>query len=81
MLGGLALVLQCTVVAFLYLLTPMLAPMWAGLALIAVWFGLTAIGGWLFTRGSAWTIAVPFASAGLWYAVLGLGDAYLGWTA
>lgn len=80
-LGGIGLVLLCTYVAFHYLMTGLLAPMAATIVMFLVWCGFLAGAVVLYRRRPGWVLAVPFVAMAVWYAVLGLGDAYLGWTA
>lgn len=80
-LGGLGLALLCTYVAFHYLMTGLLAPIPATVAMLVVWCAFLAGAIVLYRCRPAWVLAVPFVAMALWYAVLGLGDAYLGWTA
>lgn len=66
-------------VGFLYLMSGLVVPapeLFGVYALYAVLLWLTVV---LARRRSWWSAAVPPASVGLWYAVLLLGEALLGW--
>lgn len=67
-------------VGFFYLSTGLVAPapdVFGAYALFAVLVGVAVL---LARRRSRWVIAVPVAAAGLWFAMLWLGEAVLGWS-
>ncbi|MCC5947638.1 MAG: hypothetical protein JJT89_04205 [Nitriliruptoraceae bacterium] len=81
--GGIALgaatLMHLTVGLFVWF-TGLLAPMPVALALVALWVAL-AVTIWRWhRRRPLWTLVVPFAMAGVWFATITLGDQLLGWT-
>lgn len=69
------------VVGFFYLVSGLVAPLWAIVALLVWW---VVLAWWLVRlalRRSWWTPAVPVVAFGTWVAVLTLGERLLGWTA
>lgn len=68
------------VAGFFYLLSGLLAPPYAVASLMVLWLILLW---WLIRlRHERWRVMiVPGAAVAAWFAVLLLGDAFLGWTA
>ena len=68
-------------VLFLYGASGLLAPWWAVVALLVVWFALfvTACRWW--TPRPTWVPLLPVLALVLWFAVMTAGGAWLGWTA
>lgn len=67
-------------VGYFYVLAGLVAPQWAVVGLLGVWFVLL----WLLVRErrERWKpLAIPAAAATVWFGVLMLGDVFLGWTA
>ncbi|HWI03130.1 MAG TPA: hypothetical protein VNT52_04775 [Acidimicrobiales bacterium] len=66
---------------FLYLASPLVAPLAGVLVLLAGW-GLLLVAALRLRRPRPWLAALaPVASIGFWAAVLTFGDWVLGWTA
>lgn len=81
-LGGAGLILHCTVIAFVYLATGLVAPLYALLLLLVVWAALlVAAVRWFRSGKPALALTVPFIALGVWLVVLTLGGSILGWTA
>jgi hypothetical protein len=78
--GWLGIVLLLPVL-YLYVVSGLMAPMWAIVVLVACWFvlGLCAVR-WVRRRPRV-VRALPFVGVALWIAVISLGEAFLGWTA
>jgi hypothetical protein len=68
-------------VGFFYLASGLVAPLWAVIALMAIWIGLVAIGIIWFRRHPLRVLALPVAAAAIWWTVITLGERLLGWTA
>lgn len=75
----LALALHLVVLSF-YVLSGLLAPPYAVVLLLCLWLLLLW---WLFRlRHERWkAMTVPAVAVAVWFTVLMLGDAFLGWTA
>lgn len=69
------------VALWLYSVSGLVAPPWAVVLLLIVWLVLAVVAVRVHRRRGAWSLLVPVAAVALWFAVLGLGDAVLGWTA
>ena len=69
------------VVGFFYLASGLVAPLWAVIALMAIWIGLVVIGIIWFRRHPLRVLALPVAAAAIWWTVITLGERLLGWTA
>lgn len=66
---------------FLYLISGLLAPPYAVGILSAIWV-LLLIAGIRLHRRRPWLVfAIPFIGLAVWFAVITLGDVFLGWTA
>ena len=76
-----AVVLHCTVVAFVYVLSGLVMPGYAVVGLWLVWLALLALAVHWLRRRSRWVLAVPVTAAAVWHGVGILGDRLLGWTA
>lgn len=68
------------VALWLYSASGLLAPLWAVVLLLVVWLALAVLAVRVHRRRGAWSLLVPVAAVALWVAVLGLGEAVLGWT-
>lgn len=69
------------VVGWFYLVSGLIAPLWAVVALLVWW---VVLAWWLVRlarRGSWLTPLVPVVGAATWFVVMTLGDQLLGWTA
>lgn len=67
--------------AWLYLISGLLAPPYAVGILAAIWV-LLLIAGIRIRRRRPWLVlAIPFIGLAIWFAVITLGDVFLGWTA
>jgi hypothetical protein len=64
-----------------YAASGLVAPWWAVIGLLVVWAGLCVVLWRLARRRSAWALGVPLLDAAIWFAVISIGDALLGWTA
>ncbi len=64
-----------------YVASGLLAPLWAVALLLLAWVGLAFLAVRVHRRRGAWSLLVPVAAAALWFAVISLGGALLGWTA
>ena len=82
-LGVVGIVLHCTFIAFYYFaLAALVAPRYGQLLLFVVWGGLLTLGiRWLRSPVPARSLAIPFLAAGVWFAVVTLGEKILGWQA
>jgi hypothetical protein len=69
-------------VAFIYLVSGLVAPLWGVVLLLVLWVGMSVYLVRALRRGNAWqALAVPAAGAVLWFAVVqGLGTLF-DWTA
>jgi hypothetical protein len=68
-------------IGFFYLSSGLVAPLWAVIALVAVWIGLVVVGIVWFRHHPLRLPALPVIAALLWFVVLTLGERLLGWTA
>lgn len=60
--------------------TGLIAPWWAAVVMVAVWFvGASLLWSWRRSPGRA--LAVPVVMAAIWWATMTAGDTWLGWTA
>lgn len=67
------------VVGYFYLVSGLVAPLWAVLLLLVWWVVLAWLLLRLALRGSWWTPAVPLVAIVTWLAVLSVGGAFLDW--
>jgi hypothetical protein len=74
-------VLAQLVVGYFYLVSGLVAPLWAVVALLVCWAVLTVAGVRLAQRRSYLVLLVPVLAAATWFAVMWFGGAVLGWTA
>ena len=58
----------------------LLAPLWAVVALVAGWLLLFGCAITWFRRAPLRVLLLPVVGAVVWFAVLSLGEAFLGWT-
>lgn len=68
------------VVGFYYLASGLMAPLWAIVLLLVVWAVLAWAGVRLAMRRSYLVLLIPVLAFGVWFAVMSLGGAVLGWT-
>ena len=66
---------------FLYAASGLLAPWWAVVALLVAWAALFAVACAWWTLHPRWVPGVAVAAIALWFAVMALGGAVLGWSA
>lgn len=60
--------------------TGLIAPPWAAVAMIALWFvGASLL--WRWRRSPALALLVPVVMALVWWGTMTAGDVWLGWTA
>jgi hypothetical protein len=78
--GWLGLALH-SAVGLLYLMSGLVAPGYAVALLWALWALLLVVVVQLQPHRAQWTPAVPLAAAALWFMVMSVGDAVLGWHA
>ena len=64
-----------------YAISGLVAPGWAVVALLVVWALLGAVAVVVHRRWGAVSALVPLVAVVLWFGVLTLGEALLGWTA
>ncbi len=64
-----------------YLASGLVAPLWAVIALVAVWLGLIALGLVWFRAHPLRVIALPVIAAAVLVGAISAGGAWLGWTA
>ncbi|UNX56260.1 hypothetical protein MF406_08725 [Georgenia sp. TF02-10] len=64
-----------------YLTSGRLAPGWAVALLLVVWLVLAGCAAFWFRRRPHRVLALPFAAAAVWFAVLAVGQLVLGWPA
>lgn len=64
-----------------YLLSPLLAPLWAAVTLWTVWTGLLAAAIWLRRTRPILVASTPVISLMIWVAALWAGSAFLSWAA
>lgn len=67
------------VAGFFYLASGLLAPLWAIVALVALWLALT----WQLwkLRSGPRALFIPLAAAAIWFTTMWLGERFLNWTA
>ena len=67
------------VAGFFYLASGLVAPLWAIVVLLAIWFVLV----WQLwrLRRSPYSLLIPVAAAAIWFTILTLGERFLNWTA
>ncbi|HEX2354854.1 MAG TPA: hypothetical protein VHI50_00125 [Micromonosporaceae bacterium] len=68
-------------VFFWYAASGLVAPLWAVVALLAVWAALLAGAIWLWRTRPLLVPLVPVAAVLVWVAAVAAGDAFLDWTA
>ena len=68
------------VALWLYSASGLLAPLWAVVALLVLWAALVVVAVRVHRRRGAWSLLVPVVAVALWFAVVTLGEALLGWT-
>lgn len=73
-------VLLHLVVGFFYLVSGLVAPLWALAVLWLIWIGLAVLM-WRWRSSPFRVLATPFVAAAIWWAVITFGDVVLGWTA
>jgi len=69
------------VVLFMYSASGLLAPLWAVVALLLVWLVLFVVACRWFMRYPLRVLVLPLIAAGIWFAAMFGGGAFLGWTA
>lgn len=80
-LGVAGIIVHCTVIAFLFLASGLVAPLYGLLALFVIWVALLLLGiRWLRGRNPSLAFGIPFLAVGAWLGVLTFGDYVLGWT-
>lgn len=79
--GWVGIVVHCTVVAFLYYASLLLAPPYAVFSLWALWAVFLALAVYFLRRRPGWALAVPALAFAVWLSVISLGGWLLGWTA
>jgi hypothetical protein len=67
-------------IGFFYAASGLLAPLWGVAVLWLIWLGLAVLM-WRWRSRPFVVLAIPFVAAGIWWAVISLGDVLLGWTA
>jgi hypothetical protein len=67
-------------VGFFYLFAGLVAPLYGVLIMWAIWIAATVALVRFRDRGPV-TWVIPAISAALWFAVIWIGDSFLGWTA
>jgi hypothetical protein len=76
--AGLALVAMLAIAPF-YFASGLMAPGWAVVAFTAVWLALFLLGCFWIRRKPLWVLPLPFIAAGIWFAGMSAGGAWLGW--
>lgn len=66
---------------FLYAASGLLAPWYAVVVLLLVWLALFVVACRWFTRRPRLSVVLPVVAVAVWFSVLVLGEALLGWTA
>ena len=66
---------------FLYAASALLAPWWAVAALLVAWVALFVVACAWWSLHPRWVPGVAVAAVVLWFAVMALGGAVLGWSA
>lgn len=69
------------VIGFYYLVSGLMAPIWAVIGLLAFWVFLVVLGIRWFRLHPLRVLLLPVIAAVVWYGVMSLGDVLLGWTA
>ena len=80
-MGWLAVALHVAVGLFPYMASGLMAPPEGLVVLALIWIGLFVVVWRWRPNPAVWLLAVPIAALALWFAVMSLGDAVLGWTA
>ena len=65
---------------FWYAASGLLAPLWAVVALLAVWAGLLVLAVVLLRRRPLLVPLVPLFALAFWFLAVSAGEAWLGWT-
>jgi hypothetical protein len=80
-LGGWVGIVLLFPVLYLYVVSGLVAPLWAVVLLVGCWLvlGLCAVR-WVRRRPLV-VLALPFVGVALWWAVVSLGEVLFGWTA
>ena len=68
-------------VFFLYAASGLLAPWWAVVVLLVLWALLLFLATAWWSLHPTWVPWIPVFSVGLWFVVMVVGGAWLGWTA
>ncbi|WP_309125122.1 hypothetical protein [Kocuria sp.] len=69
------------VAGYFYLVSGLVAPLWAVVLLLVWWVVLTAVGVRLVRTRSYLVLLVPVVAAATWFGLLWFGEQVLGWTA
>ena len=80
-LGATGIFLHCTVIAFLYVASGLVMPLYGLAALFVIWVALLLFGiRWLRGPHPSLALGIPFLAAGAWLGVLIFGSNVLGWS-
>ena len=77
--AGIAMLAMLAIAPF-FLSSGLMAPLWAVIALIAVWLALFVLGVVWFRRRPWWTLALPAIAVLIWYGTMTAGETWLCWT-
>ena len=81
-IGVLGLIMHCTFVAYLILVSGLVVPWYGLLVLFAIWLALLVLGvRWLRSSRPARAVAVPGIALLAWIGMLFMGVYLFGWTA
>ncbi|MBA2560677.1 MAG: hypothetical protein H0V07_12500 [Propionibacteriales bacterium] len=80
-IGGLGIALHCTIVAFFYYGSLLIAPRYAAYSLWVLWAAFLVLAVYLLLRRPVWTLAVPALAFAVWLGVMATESWLLGWTA
>lgn len=69
------------VVGYIYLVSGLVAPMWAVIALLLIWAVVFVLGIREWNSRPLWILAAPFALFVFWAVVIWAGGQFLGWSA
>lgn len=69
------------VVGWMYLVSGLVAPMWAVIALLVVWGVIFGFAIKVWARHPWWVLAAPLVALAVWFVTLWVGGEFLGWTA